>query len=117
MHSEHYLSNIHEGVRNNILQTVDAVCRRLIQWHVSVAAHREMLRNDTEGDPTRTCQAVEMVGTAPSLMARTYSDASVASMGPVMTCAPSRLGCARSKMSFVSCDIPCTLNSFQAGWR
>ena len=70
-----------------------------------------------EGDPIHTCQAVEMVGTAPSLMARTYSDARVASIGPVMTCAPSRLGCARSKMSFVSVAIPFTITGSQINRR
>ena len=78
------------------------------------------LRQDRFGmqkgqDCWRTCQAVEMVGTAPSLMARTYSEASVASMGPVITCAPSRLGCARSNISRVSCSMPCVRDAVSCG--
>lgn len=60
------------------------------------------------------CQAVEMVGTAPLLMASTYAEASPASMGPLMTCAPSRLGCALAKISAVSDASPCAAAAHQA---
>mmetsp|Transcript_32011 Transcript_32011/g.71134 ORF Transcript_32011/g.71134 Transcript_32011/m.71134 type:complete len:229 (+) Transcript_32011:607-1293(+) len=52
------------------------------------------------------CHAVEMVGTAPSLMALTYASASPASMGPLTSCVPIRLGRALARTREVSSDTP-----------
>ena len=56
-----------------------------------------------------------MVGTAPVFMALTYACASPASRGPLSSCVPSRLGCARAKMAAVSLDTPCGVGERRRG--
>mmetsp|Transcript_15229 Transcript_15229/g.39201 ORF Transcript_15229/g.39201 Transcript_15229/m.39201 type:complete len:238 (-) Transcript_15229:728-1441(-) len=79
----------------------------LNDWLYAASAASAPRRHSASATP---CQAVEMHGTAPLLMASTYAFVIPASMGPVSVMLPMRLGCPRWKMALVSA-ASCARNS------
>lgn len=93
-------------MKSRVMQQIVMIFSRMpLQQHPSgltSAASADRLHSDS----ATPCQAVAMVGTAPSFRACTYASVRPASTGPVIIWGPTRLGCALEKISLVSASTP-----------